>query len=378
MRRGSISRLAVVILLGCHVASAADERAALGRALFFDANLSLNRTQSCSTCHDSDRAFSDGRDNGVSRAVSLGDDGVSLGDRNAPALTYASLIPTFHRNEKGEYVGGFFLDGRAATLVEQSAEPFTNPIEMALPNPATVVARVRENASHVSTLEKIYGPSVFDDPAQAFQAITESIAAFEQTELFSPFDSKYDRSLRGKYELTQEEELGRVLFFSQLGSCHRCHLLNTEEFTTGEAFTTHRYHNIGIPAHAAVRKKNDAPAGFADVGLLQNPTINDPAAAGKFRVPSLRNVAVTGPYMHNGIFEDLLTAVLFYNTHMLSSSESQVNPETGEPWGEAEVPETIDFERLRSAQPMSPRQAKALVAFLTTLTDRRYESLLAR
>ena len=228
MRRGSISRLAVVILLGCHVASAADERAALGRALFFDANLSLNRTQSCSTCHDSDRAFSDGRDNGVSRAVSLGDDGVSLGDRNAPALTYASLIPTFHRNEKGEYVGGFFLDGRAATLVEQSAEPFTNPIEMALPNPATVVARVRENASHVSTLEKIYGPSVFDDPAQAFQAITESIAAFEQTELFSPFDSKYDRSLRGKYELTQEEELGRVLFFSQLGSCHRCHLLNTE------------------------------------------------------------------------------------------------------------------------------------------------------
>ena len=127
-----------------------------------------------------------------------------------------------------------------------------------------------------------------------------------------------------------------------------------------------------------MRKKNDAPAGFADVGLLQNPTINDPAAAGKFRVPSLRNVAVTGPYMHNGIFEDLLTAVLFYNTHMLSSSESQVNPETGEPWGEAEVPETIDFERLRSAQPMSPRQAKALVAFLTTLTDRRYESLLAR
>ena len=378
MRKGSAFLLGVVMVLGCHVAFAADERAALGRALFFDANLSLERTQSCSTCHDPGRAFSDGRDNGVSGAVSVGDDGVSLGDRNARALTYASLIPTFHRNEKGEYVGGFFLDGRAATLVEQSAEPFTNPIEMALPDAATVVARVRESPSHVSALERIYGPSVFDDPAQAFQAITESIAAFEQTELLSPFDSKYDQSLRGEYELTQEEELGRVLFFSQLGTCHRCHLLNTQEFTTGETFTTDRYHNIGIPAHAAVRKKNGAPAGFTDVGLLRNAKVDDPAAAGTFRVPSLRNVAVTGPYMHNGIFGDLLTTVLFYNKHLLGSRESQINPETGELWGEAEVPETVDFERLRAGQPMSPRLARALVAFLTTLTDQRYESLLAR
>ncbi len=378
MRKGIPALLGVVILLGCRVASAADERAALGQALFFDANLSLDRTQSCSTCHDPSRAFSDGRDNGVSGAVSVGDDGVSLGDRNAPALTYASLIPAFHRNEKSEYVGGFFPDGRAATLVEQLAEPFTNPIEMALPDAATVVARVRESPSHVSALEKIYGPSVFDDPAQAFQAVIESIAAFEETELFSPFDSKYDRSLRGEYELTHEEELGRVFFFAQLGTCHRCHLLNTREFTSRETFTTHRYHNIGVPAHAAVRKKNGAPATFADVGLLRNSRVDDPAAAGKFRVPSLRNVAVTGPYMHNGIFEDLLTTVLFYNKHLLGSRESQINPETGEPWGQAEVPETIDFERLRAGQPMSRRQAKALVAFLTTLTDQRYESLLAR
>ena len=378
MPSGTVCLLGAVLLLGCHVSSAADERAELGRALFFDANLSLDRTQSCSTCHDPARAFSDGRDNEVSGAVSLGDNGVSLGDRNAPALTYASLIPTFRLKENGDYVGGLFLDGRAATLVEQSAEPFTNPIEMALPDATTVVERVRENPSHVSALEKLHGPSVFDDPAQTMQAITESLSAFEQTELFAPFDAKYDRYLQGEYELTQEEELGRVLFFSQLGNCHRCHLLNREEATLGETFTNHRYHNIGLPANTAVRTRRRTPTGETDLGLLQNPKVDDPSAAGKFRVPSLRNVAVTGPYMHNGIFEDLLTAVLFYNKYTLGNPESQVNPETGVSWGDTEVRDTVDFELLRTGQPMTQQQARALVAFLSTLNDRRYESLLAR
>ncbi|SVD98208.1 uncharacterized protein METZ01_LOCUS451062, partial [marine metagenome] len=95
IRKGAISLLTSFMLLVCHFASAADEREALGQALFFDTNLSLRRNQSCSSCHDPNIAFSDGRNDNVLGAVSLGDDGVSLGDRNAPSLTYASLIPTF-------------------------------------------------------------------------------------------------------------------------------------------------------------------------------------------------------------------------------------------------------------------------------------------
>ncbi|HWK54079.1 MAG TPA: cytochrome-c peroxidase, partial [Hyphomicrobiales bacterium] len=95
----------------------------LGRALFFDVNLSRDRTQSCATCHDPARAFTDWRDSGVNAAASLGDDQLSLGDRNAPTASYASLTPDFHRDAQGEYVGGQFWDGRAATLDAQAGGP---------------------------------------------------------------------------------------------------------------------------------------------------------------------------------------------------------------------------------------------------------------
>jgi len=350
--------------------------ASLGQALFLDSNLSANRNQSCASCHDSGQAFSDSRDNGVAGAASLGDDGSSLGDRNTPGTTYASLIPDFHKNKKGEYVGGYFLDGRAATMVDQAAEPFVNPLEMALPDVAAVVDRVRENAYYADALRKHFGASIFSDSDKAFRAITESIVAFERTALFTPFDSKYDRYLQGEYELTADEEIGRVLFFSQIINCSSCHLLDTREFSTHEVFSNHRYHNIGVPTNKQVREKNGIAVSHRDLGLLQNPAVDDAAMAGKFRVPSLRNVAVTGPYMHNGVFQDLRTAILFYNRFTLSNPKSQINPETGARWRAPEVAETVDLELLRAGQPLAENHVVALVAFLTALTDQRYESLL--
>ena len=371
------SSIGICSLLICEIALAqADELTDLGQALFFDTNLSANRTQSCGTCHDPGRAFTDGRDSGVAGAVSLGDDGKSLGDRNTPSTTYAFLIPEFHKNDAGEFVGGYFLDGRAATMVDQAAEPFLNLLEMALPNRAAVVDRVRENPIYIDTLRKHFGESIFSDVEKAFRAITESIVAFERTAQFAPFDSKYDRYLRGEYELTVAEELGRVLFFSQLINCSSCHLLDTREFTPGEVFSNHRYHNIGLPTNRQVRERNGIDIRHRDLGLLQNPVVDDPAMAGRFRVPSLRNVAVTGPYMHNGIFRELRTAILFYNRFTLSNPQSQINPETGQPWGEPEVRETVDLELLREGQPMAGNHIDALVAFLAALTDQRYESLL--
>jgi cytochrome c peroxidase len=98
--------------------------------------------------------------------------------------------------------------------------------------------------------------------------------------------------------------------------------------------------------------------------------------AGKFRVPSLRNVAVTAPYMHNGVFKKLETAILFYDKYLVSNRQSESNPETGEPWGDPEVADTIDLDLLQQGQPITEDRARALVAFLRTLTDQRYEALL--
>jgi len=376
LKRRVLPFLAVLTILWPGIAAAGEEIVALGEALFFDTNLSLNRTQSCATCHNPAAAFTDARENASGRAVSLGDDGQSLGDRNTPSITYAVLIPDFGRDDTGVYAGGAFYDGRARDLVDQAGQPFTNPIEMNLPDNAAVVARVAENPSHAESLKRIFGAGVFEDEDAAFRAITESIVAFESTPQFAPFDSKYDRFLRGEYEFTVEEELGRKLFYSRVFNCHSCHLTDQREMIEASAFTTHRYHNIGVPANQAVRAKNGLGPQHRDLGLLENPGIDDPAEAGKFKVPTLRNVAVTAPYMHNGLFENLETVILFYNRFILTNPESQTNPETGEPWGEPEVPETVDIDLLGDGQPISPLQVRPLVAFLETLTDRRYEPLL--
>ena len=350
----------------------------LGRALFFDINLSYNRTQSCASCHDPARAFTDGKDNGVTGAVSIGDDGTSLGDRNAPTTTYAFMSPAFHKDTQGHYIGGLFHDGRAENLNEQAAEPFTNPIEMGFPNRSALVARVKENPGYVRQFENLFGESVFTEIDRTLAAIVESISAFERTGFFAAFDSKYDRSLRGDYQMTAQEALGRTLFFSPLTNCTSCHLLNTSAVTVGETFTNYRYHNIGVPSNRAVRTKNGLGAKYRDMGLLTNPRIDDPGLAGKFKVPTLRNVAVTGPYMHNGVFKELRTAITFYNKYTVRSATSLTNPETGNAWGEPEVAESVDSDLLQQGQPIDDDRASALIAFLKTLTDKRYEALLKK
>jgi cytochrome c peroxidase len=380
-RRLSVAVLSIIVALtmvrqAALATAEKGELADLGRALFFDVNLSANRNQSCASCHDPARAFSDSRDNGVSGAVSLGSDGFSLGDRNAPSTTYAFLIPNFHKDDENEFVGGYFHDGRAPTMVDQTGQPLVDQIEMALTDDVAVVNRVRENPAYVESLEELFGASIFDQPERAFRAITQSIVAFERTEEFAPFDSRYDRFLRGEYQLSDEEELGRLLFFSSLTNCVTCHTLNRRESSVRETFTDHHYYNIGVPINRRVRQMNNLPEAHRDLGLLENPAVDDPSQAGKFRVPSLRNVAVTGPYMHNGVFQELSTAIFFYGKFMLSNQQSQINPETEKVWGKPEVAETIELEVLNQGQPITSDRAELIATFLKTLTDQRYESLL--
>jgi len=367
--------------LGLAQANSFETLESLGEALFSDTNLSKNRTQSCATCHSPEAGFSDPRDNGygpaVSRAVSLGDDGESIGDRNAPTAAYARFSPDFHKNADGAYVGGLFWDGRARDLEAQAGGPPLNPLEMGMPSKQAVVDRLVENPEYVTAFKRHFGETVFDDADAAYRAMTQSIAAFERTEVFAPFDSRYDRSLRGEVTLTKQEELGRTLFFSQqFTNCNMCHQLQTLPGSANETFTNYQFHNIGTPVNREVRKANGSSDRAADLGLLANTEVSEASEAGKFKVPTLRNVAVTGPYMHNGVFKDLRTAVVFYNRHNSKDPAWQINPETGEPWGATRFEGTISMEELTHGPALDDQRIDALVAFLKTLTDARYEPLL--
>ena len=359
-----------------------DEREiALGQKLFFDTILSKNKTQSCSTCHNPENAFIDNRDNGVNGAGSLGDDGKSIGDRNAPTAAYAMFSPKFHfDSKKNEFIGGQFYDGREHTLKGQAGGPPTNPVEMGIPSKEFMAARLEKDITYNKEFKSIYGKNIFDDSDKVYSMMAQAIAAFETTKEFAPFDSKYDKFLKGEYDLTPLEDLGRTLFFSNNNNnCASCHVLKTED-AQNETFTNYQYHNIGVPQNKELMDKNVVdPKMFIDHGLMQNPMVKKLANAkeydGKIKVPTLRNIAITGPYMHNGVFKDLATVVKFYDKYI--NKEQTINPETGKPWADPEVKiGKEDMKLLKKGKALTDRKVKALVAFMKTLTDERYEHLI--
>ncbi|WP_298691322.1 cytochrome c peroxidase [uncultured Sulfuricurvum sp.] len=364
----------LIVLMGTAVFAGTAEQAKLGELLFFDTTLSKNKTQSCSTCHNPQNGFVDNRDNGVRGAVSLGDDGKSLGARNAPTASYAVYSPHFGFDaKKKRFKGGQFLDGRETDLTAQAGGPPMNPIEMGMGSKAEIVNRLKINPLYVSTFEKLYGKGVLDNAEKGYSAMSRAIAAYESTQEFSPFDSKYDRYLRGEYTLTPQEELGKSLFFSNNNTnCATCHQLRGED-REKETFSNYEYHNIGVPSNPLLVERGIVKEGFVDTGLAQNPKSTGKTDEGKFKVPTLRNVAVTGPYMHNGIFKDLRTVVMFYDKY--NNPQRTINPETGKAWGDAEIAHSISTKELK-AKKLSDTKIDALVAFMKLLTDQKYEHLI--
>ncbi len=371
-----ITLLAIILTLSACGAQPdmTKQKQLLGGQLFFDSILSKAQTQSCATCHNPDVGFIDDRDNGVSGAASLGDDGKSLGDRNAPSAAYAMFSPEFHFNKKTKiWTGGQFLDGREKDLKGQAGGPPLNPIEMNMPSKQVLVQRLKNHAVYRAKFINIYGKDIFSDTDKAFDVMADSIGEFEKTKLFAPFDSKYDRYLAGEYELNDLEDLGRSLFFSNNNTnCASCHQLKKRTDEIFETFSNYEYHNIGVPINTKLRTKNGVNQ--IDHGLLNNPQINGAQHDGKFKTPSLRNVAITAPYMHNGVFKELATVVAFYDKYI--NKKRRINPETNQPWALAEVPKTVNFDLLEKGKALSDRKIKALVAFLKTLTDKRFEHLL--
>lgn len=358
----------ILTISGCKDQIPNDPKVELGKALFSDTSLSLHRTMSCATCHQLDHAMIDPRIDNVTFGASRGDDALALGDRNTPTAAYASFSPEFHFDgTEGLFIGGQFHDGRAKNLKEQAKGPFLNPIEMMMPNEDSVIERILENENYVVKFQNVYGNDIFNDTKRAYDALADAIAAFESTQEFAPFDSKFDKVNKRSATFTPQEQRGLTLFNTK-AQCNLCHSSDGDK----PLFTDFSYDNLGIPVNTLLREENNKGLAFIDNGLFDNPDVNDTSLKGAFKVSTLRNIAVTAPYMHNGVFKELKTVVHFYNTRDVPGA---INPETGNPWQKGEVDENKNTEELGNLG-LSDTEENDLVAFLKTLTDARYEHLM--
>ena len=288
----------------------------LGSLLYHDSNLSNPIGQSCASCHDINNGFTDPNSANPS---SVGADQQSFGIRNSPTTSYSAFIPpqrlvqTQRRTQR--LIGGLFVDGRVQSLEEQAKMPFLNPNEMGNTSVQEVVAKISES-TYASDFEFLFGEGILLNPEQAYNYIVDAIAAFERSDILSPFSSKFDRVQAGTISFTAAEERGLNIFNTK-GQCQVCHTMNRSMFTN---FT---YRNIGVPSNPQLLAIINAPD-FIDIGLgsiTQNP-LND----GQFRVPTLRNIAKTSPYIHNGIFTTLREVIEFYNTRVTTFSlQTEVN-----------------------------------------------------
>ena len=330
----------------------------LGKQLFQDRNLSTPPGQACMDCHAEESGFGNPDS---SLPVSRGVYSDRFGNRNDLPAAYAGFSPQFHFDKEEEmYVGGQFWDGRAATLEEQAKGPFLNPLEMANPDPEAVVASIR-TAEYAGLFREIYGADSLDDAARAYDLAAEAIAAYERSPELNRFDSKYDLYLAGKASLTDQEHRGLQLFEDEKkGNCAACHPSQPGPYSDHPLFTDYTYDNLGVPKNPEnpfyylPPALNPEGSGFVDSGL--GGTVNDPEHMGKFKVPSLRNIAITAPYMHNGVFKTLHQVMAFYNSRDVG------------PWAAPEVAANLNREELGNLQ-LSEQEMEDIIAFLKTLTD---------
>ncbi|RFM24153.1 MAG: cytochrome-c peroxidase [Candidatus Thermochlorobacter aerophilum] len=236
----------------------------LGRRLFFEKKLSSNGKVSCSSCHLPERAFSD------TLPTSVGVSG-RAGLRNAPSLTNVA------------YNGSYFWSGGALSLEAQAISAIENKEEMNGQFPE-IIAWLTADASYRQLFEE-----AFQSPP-TFLNILDAIAAFERTLISG--NSRYDRFQRGDSSaLNDSEKRGMQLFFSERTNCFRCH--------GGFNFTTNEFHD------------NGSQAVYRDVGRYS--MTFRPSDKGKFKTPTLRNVALTAPYFHDGSMPTLADVVEHYN-----------------------------------------------------------------
>ena len=292
-----------------------EEGVALGKKLFFDKILSGDNSQSCATCHNPQKSFTDNKQfsNGIAG---------NLGTRNT--------MPLF--NLAWNFDERFAWDGKEFSLEKQALEPVSNPLEMHA-NWTIVADKLSQNSTYRTLFKEAFGTEKIDSIL-----VTKAIAQFERTLISG--SSKFDKYLRGETTLTSSEENGFNVFMDEAkGDCFHCHGSNNNPL-----WTDNKFHNNGLDTV------------FSDLGLGK--ITGDPNDNGKFKSPSLRNLTFTAPYMHDGRFATLDEVINHYSEGLQRSST--IDP----------LMKKID----QGGVNLSTKDKADLKAFLTSLSDFSFTS----
>lgn len=289
----------------------------LGDKLFHDKRFSATGTVACANCHDAKKVFTDSP-----RRVSEGVNKLQ-GTRNAPTVVNAA------------YMHSLFWDGREPTLEAQSKQPFLNPVEMALPSHEPILKIVRSDPAYVAAFRAAFGKS---GDQVTMDEVSQAIAAFERTLVAgdSPFDRWY---FKGERKAMSPAAIRGFEVFLGQGRCVSCHVVEQ----TQALFTDNRFHNIGVginriqqdvPRLAGEFLKAKAAGSKVDVAVLTDKKTSELGRfavtdhfddMGAFKTPTLRNVAVTAPYMHDGSLKTLRDVVIHYNNGGFTRKGERVN-----------------------------------------------------
>ena len=299
------------------------DKSDLGEKLFYDKSLSQNNDRSCATCHHPEKAFTDGLKTNVSLT------GSNLA-RNTPTLTYASL-----QNAQ-------FWDMRQLDLEKQSVDVIQNKDEMhgSMEN---IHAKILLDNDYIKLFKKAFPKT---SKPEAWQ-IQNAIASYVRS--LNSFDSRFDNYMRGqKNSLTNQEIEGMNLFMGK-AKCATCHFTPLFNGTVPPVYSKTEHEVIGTPKDASKKSISPDPGRY-----LYNKM---PQLVGAFKTPTVRNAAITAPYMHNGVFKTLEEVVDFYNKG------------GGKGLGYEVDNQTLPFDELK----LNKKEESALVAFMKTLTDKKYQ-----
>jgi cytochrome c peroxidase len=297
------------------------EKIALGDKLFEDKRFSSTGQVACATCHDAKKAFTDSPLR-TSDGIKKGGKALT-GTRNSPTVVNAAYFDTM------------FWDGRSSSLEDQSQHPFINPVEMGLKDHQPILKIVRSDPDYVKAFQQVFGKR---GAQVTMKEVQQAIGAFERTKVAG--DSPFDRYFYGGESgaLTEAQKRGFDLFVNK-GRCVSCHLIEQ----TQALFTDNRFHNVGVgindiqtevPELAAAFLQAKATLAEVDVKVLSDKRTSelgrfavsrDLEGLGAFKTPTLRNTAVTSPYMHDGSLKTLKDVIVHYNNGGVTKEGNPVN-----------------------------------------------------
>lgn len=350
--------------------------AQLGQLIFKDPSLSATGAMSCQTCHDPSIGHASPLTDAV---VNVGHLPEQQGLRTPPAINYLNFNGPF-QFENGAPKGGFFWDGRADSLAAQAKGPFLNVAEMANANEAAVIAKLA-NATYADQFKKVFGADILNNPTAAFDRVAFALERYQIEDAdFAPFTSKFDAVNQGQEAFTPEELRGLVLFNRpDKGNCAACHPSTKPDNAPAALFTDFSYDSLGVPRNTDIAANSDV--NFFDKGLC-GPVRTDLSAhthlCGKFKVPSLRNVAKRKRFFHNGKFTTLEQVVNFYITRDTNASAWYPSDLTGVliyndlPALMRSNVNVIEgpYNRTDLGPALNAQEITDLIAFLQTLNDR--------